>query len=60
MRDRQRNVKVSSVTRELIEAMELDKPDAVIKDLQAKLNLAYDDFYKKFGLIHSQTNKRYF
>ena len=24
------------------------------------LNVAYDDFYKKFGLIHSQTNKRYF
>lgn len=48
------------LTRELIEAMELDKPDSVIKDLQAKLNVAYDDFYKKFGLIHSQTNKRYF
>ena len=39
---------------------QLDKPDSVIKDLQAKLNTAYDDFYKKFGLIHSQTNKRYF
>ena len=40
--------------------MELDKPDSVIKDLQAKLNVAYDDFYKKYGIIHSQTNKRYF
>lgn len=53
-------IELRDLTRELIEAMELDKPDSVIKDLQAKLNTAYDDFYKKFGLIHSQTNKRYF
>lgn len=53
-------IELRDLTLELIEAMELDKPDAVIKDLQAKLNVAYDDFYKKFGLIHSQTNKRYF
>ena len=53
-------IELRDLTRELIEAMELDKPYAVTKDLQAKLNVAYDDFYKKFGLIHSQTNKRYF
>ena len=53
-------IELRDLTRELIEAMELDKPDSFIKDLQAKLNVAYDDFYKKFGLIHSQTNKRYF
>ena len=53
-------IELRDLTRELIEAMELDKPDSIIKDLQAKLNVAYDDFYKKFGLIHSQTNKRYF
>ena len=53
-------IELRDLTRELIEVMELDKPDSVIKDLQAKLNVAYDDFYKKFGLIHSQTNKRYF
>jgi len=53
-------IELRDLTRELIEAMELDKPDSVIKDLQAKLNTAYDDFYKKYGLIHSQTNKRYF
>ena len=46
-------IELRDLTRELIEAMELDKPDSVIKDLQAKLNVAYDDFYKKFGLIHS-------
>lgn len=53
-------IELRDLTRELIEAMELDKPDSVIKDLQTKLNVAYDDFYKKYGLIHSQTNKRYF
>ena len=53
-------IKLRDLTRELIEAMELDKPDSVIKDLQTKLNAAYDDFYKKYGIIHSQTNKRYF
>ncbi len=53
-------IELRDLTRELIEAMELDKPDSVIKDLQAKLNVVYDDFYKKYNIIHSQTNKRYF
>lgn len=53
-------IELRDLTRELIEAMELDKPDSVIKDLQTKLNVAYDVFYKKYGIIHSQTNKRYF
>lgn len=53
-------IELRDLTRELLEAQELDKPDSVIKDLQVKLNMAYDDFYKKYGLIHSQTNKRYF
>lgn len=53
-------IELRDLIRELIEAMELDKPDSVIKDLQAKLNVVYDDFYKKYGIIHSQTNKRYF
>lgn len=53
-------IELRDLTRELLEAQEFDKPDSVIKDLQIKLNMAYDDFYKKYGLIHSQTNKRYF
>ncbi len=53
-------IELRDLTRELLEAQEHDKPDDVIKDLQAKLNVAYDDFYAKYGLIHSQTNKRYF
>ncbi len=53
-------IEMRDLTRELLEAQELDKPDSVIKELQARLNTAYDDFYAKYGLIHSQTNKRYF
>lgn len=53
-------IELRDTTRDLLTAQELDKPDSVIKDLQANLNTAYDDFYKKYGLIHSQSNKRYF
>ena len=53
-------IELRNTTRDLLTAQELDKPDSVIKDLQAKLNAVYDDFYKKYGLIHSQSNKRYF
>ena len=53
-------IELRDTTRDLLTAQELDKPDSVIKDLQAKLNTVYDDFYKKYGLIHGQSNKRYF
>lgn len=53
-------IELRDTTRDLLEAQELDKPDSVITDLQKQLNTSYDDFYKKYGLIHSQTNKRYF
>lgn len=47
-------------TRELLDAQEQDKPDSVISDLQDKLNTLYDTFYAKYGLLHSQSNKRLF
>ena len=53
-------IALRDTTRELLTAQEFDKPDSVIKELQRKLNRLYDDFYKKYGLIHSVTNKRYF
>ena len=53
-------IELRDTTRDLLEAQELDKPDSVITDLQKQLNTSYDNFYKKYGLIHSQTNKRYF
>ena len=53
-------IELRDITRELIQAQELNKLDSVIADLQAKLGKSYDDFYNKYGLIHSKTNKRYF
>lgn len=53
-------IELRDITRELIQAQELNKPDSVIADLQSKLGKSYDDFYNKYGLIHSKTNKRYF
>ena len=53
-------IDLRDITRELIQAQELNKPDSVIADLQTKLGKSYDDFYNKYGLIHSKTNKRYF
>lgn len=53
-------IELRDTTRDLLEAQELDKSDSVITDLQKQLNTSYDNFYKKYGLIHSQTNKRYF
>lgn len=53
-------ITLRDTTRELLEAQELDKPDSVIQELQAKLNTVYDNFYENYGLLHSQSNKRYF
>ncbi len=53
-------IALRDITRELLDAQELNKSDDTIKGLQVQLNAVYDDFYKKYGLIHSQTNKRYF
>lgn len=53
-------IELRDTTRELLTAQELDKPDSEIKALQEKLNTVYDDFYKRFGLLHSKTNKRLF
>ena len=53
-------IALRDTTRELLTAQELDKPDDVIKVLQQRLNAQYDTFYKKYGLLHSQTNKRIF
>lgn len=50
-------IELRDITRELLTAQEFDKPDDVIKDLQNKLNTAYDKFYSKFGLLHSKYNK---
>ena len=53
-------IKLRDCTRALLTAQELDKPDDEIKQLQVQLNIIYDDFYKKYGLLHSQKNKKIF
>lgn len=53
-------IELRDTVRELLAAQELDKPDSEIKALQEKLNAVYDKFYKKFGLLHSRTNKKLF
>ena len=53
-------IELRDTVRELLTAQELDKPDSEIKALQDKLNAVYDSFYKKFGLLHSRTNKKLF
>lgn len=50
-------IELREIVRDLLEAQQFDGNDDRIKDLQGKLNTAYDNFYKKYGLIHSQTNR---
>ena len=51
---------IRNCVQELISVQLEEYPDTFIKEKQAELNLLYDDFSKKFGLINSQTNKRAF
>ena len=53
-------VEIRNCTQELINLQLEEYPDAVIKEKQAELNIRYDAFRKKYGLINSQTNKRAF
>lgn len=46
--------------RDVLEAQEANCTDAQLSALQDKLNTCYDDFYKKYGLLHSQYNKNCF
>lgn len=50
-------IELREIVRDLLEAQQVDGNDDRIKDLQGRLNTAYDNFYKKYGLIHSQTNR---
>ncbi len=53
-------VELRDCTRELIDLQLNEYPDDVIKEKQAELNILYDNFSEKYGLINSQTNKRAF
>ena len=53
-------VQIRDCTQELIELQMEEFPDAVIQGCQAQLNRLYDAFSEKYGLIHSQANRRAF
>lgn len=47
-------------TRAVLTAQENNCSDEELQHLQNKLNSLYDSFYKKYGLLHSRSNKSYF
>lgn len=47
-------------TREILDAMVNDCSDEELHILQNKLNTLYDDFYRKYGLVHGRYNKSLF
>lgn len=53
-------IKIRDVVYNLIDAQMLDKPEAVIKQLQKELNTLYDKFTSDYGLITSFGNRRAF
>jgi len=53
-------VGIRNCTQELISLQLEEYPDTAIREKQAQLNSLYDAFFKKYGLINSQTNKRAF
>jgi len=53
-------VGIRNTTQELINMQLEEYSESAIKEKQAELNILYDAFSKKYGLINSQTNKRAF
>ena len=50
-------IDMRDTTRALLKVQAEDCPDNEIKALQSKLSQQYDDFYAKYGLLHSKKNK---
>ncbi|MDD6826111.1 MAG: YodL domain-containing protein [Oscillospiraceae bacterium] len=53
-------IELRDTTRALLTAQEQNQSDDTIHALQEKLSKQYDNFYVKFGLLHSRTNKKHF
>ena len=51
-------IELRNTTRELLSAQEQDKSNDIIQELQKKLNVQYDSFKEKFGLINAKSNKK--
>jgi N12 class adenine-specific DNA methylase len=50
-------IDLRDTTRDLLRLQAENCSDTEIKTAQSKLSQQYDDFYKKFGLLHSKKNK---
>ena len=53
-------VKLREITQELIRCQLEDGSDAEVEALQKKLDMRYDSFTKKYGLVSSNANRRAF
>ena len=53
-------IELRDATRQIITAQLNDCTNEELASFQQKLNNAYDDFYNKFGLLHSVKNKSFF
>ena len=51
-------IDLRNTVRELLKVQAEDKPENEIKAVQQKLSTQYDDFYKKYGLLHSRKNRQ--
>lgn len=50
-------IDLRDTVRELLKVQADDRPESEIKAVQQKLSVQYDDFYKKYGLLHSRKNR---
>lgn len=50
-------IDLRDTVRELLKVQADDRPENEIKAIQQKLPVQYDDFYKKYGLLHSRKNR---
>lgn len=50
-------IDLRDTVRELLKVQADDRPENEIKAIQQKLSVQYDDFYKKYGLLHSRKNR---
>ena len=53
-------IQLRDATRDILQAQEENCSDAQLAALQSKLNTLYDNFYEKYGLLHSRYNKSCF
>lgn len=50
-------MEIRDTLRKLLEVQQHDNNDAEVEQLQHRLNTIYDNFYDKYGLIHSRYNR---